>query len=446
MAGEIGNLTTLFVNGTGLGDVVGNVEWANGLTTALGYAGIATSLVNLSSQALKSNKTQNDILGMYKSTAYLLGSISQSATLGTIGASVWVVDKGLTEMGEYSYNKIAEDTTKAYRHYYSKYMARSKSDWRWALKDVARNAAKNKERADTAIMDEIDRWCGLFWEIDTKTFTDILVDVGQQGRGWPDADTKKAITSDYKGDLLKMLEPILEEVQRDLELDLWREQQKRIEEFRVKLNTAVTFEIKDTLKEGQKESAFRDYTAAFGPLSNGAVKADWQFSVNKEGWIRVQSTVIGWMLAGQPKELRLYEPGKDPELDAPDKTILFKMSVPHVLISLKTEEEIVSLGKWSIDGAPEGYPLYGIYVKGDRIADGVMVDEAMARQIFDMGGGRTFTIEEGTGDFLIPTEWRHTASDTVKKDVFRIHFVDEYHLVTSYQSGADGATMTKVSD
>ena len=112
----------------------------------------------------------------------------------------------------------------------------------------------------------------------------------------------------------------------------------------------------------------------------------------------------------------------------------------------KAEEEIVSLGKWSIDGAPEGYPLYGIYVKGDRIADGVMVDEAMARQIFDMGGGRTFTIEEGTGDFLIPTEWRHTASDTVKKDVFRIHFVDEYHLVTSYQSGADGATMTKVSD
>ena len=65
-------------------------------------------------------------------------------------------------------------------------------------------------------MEELDRWCNLVWEIDSDTYTNVLIDVGQNGRGLPDADTKKAITEEYKGDLIRILEPVLEEVQMAL--------------------------------------------------------------------------------------------------------------------------------------------------------------------------------------------------------------------------------------
>ena len=337
----VNNLSTLFINGTLLGDAVGNMEWANGITSALSYAGIATAVASLGAQALKADKTDKDIAAMYKSAVYLLGSLTQDATIGVIGASVWVIDKGITDMGEYAYNKISEDTTKAYRHYYSKYMTRSRTDWRWALKDVARAAIKNQEKADTAIMDEIDRWCGLFWDIDSTTYTHVLTDIGQEGRGWPDDATKRAITADYKGDLLRMLEPILEEVQRDLEQDLWREQQKRVEKFREKLNSVLTFEIQEEVEKG-KTSAYEGYTVSFWPLNKWADKSDWQFTKGKGETMKVETTLIGYLLAGPPVEVRYYQKGKSPDKDKADMTVPFKMTAPKTVIRIqkKAQEEL----------------------------------------------------------------------------------------------------------
>ncbi|MBP0986231.1 MAG: hypothetical protein J6P39_04405, partial [Oscillospiraceae bacterium] len=333
-----GNLTTLLISGTGLSEVVGNSEWANGLTTALGYAGIATSIASLAGSALKSDKTNNEIIGMYKDAVYQLGSLTQSATIGTIGASVWLIDKGLMDMGNYSYDKIAEDTTKAYRRYYSKYKTRTRAEWRWALKDIAWAAIKDREAADTAVMAEIDRWCNLFWEIDTDTYTNILIDVGQNGRGWPDAATKEAITNDYKRDLIRMLEPVFEEVQQDMEWKLEEEQEKALNKVKNMLNAALTFELTEEMSEGQEEARYSGYTAVFSPLISGMDKKDWRTTLSKSGTTTVKTTLIGYLMAGRPMEIKLYAPGKDPDKDEPDKTVAFQYTAPKTVISLSGDE------------------------------------------------------------------------------------------------------------
>ncbi|MBO6158357.1 MAG: hypothetical protein J6P72_03720 [Firmicutes bacterium] len=356
----VGNLTTLFISGTGLGDIVGNSEWANSLTTALGYAGIATSIASLSVTALKADKTNNEIIGMYKDAVYLLGSLSQSATLGTIGASVWLIDKGLMDMGNYAYDKIAEDTTKAYRRYYSKYMTRTKAEWRWALKDIAWAAIKDKEGVDTAVMKEIDRWCNLFWSIDTNTYTNILIDVGQSGRGWPDAATKEAITNDYKRDLIRLLEPVFEEVQQDMQWKLEEEQEKAVNKVKNLLNSTLTFEFIEEMQEGQEEAKYSGYTAVFSPLPSGMDKKDWQITLSKSGSTTVKTTLIGYLLAGRPMEVKLFEPGKDPGKDEPEMTIPFSYTAPKTVISL-SGDEISGLYDMSItitDWPPQEHEAY----------------------------------------------------------------------------------------
>ena len=333
----IGNLTTLFISGSGLGDVIGNNEWANAFTTALGYAGIATSIASLAGTALKADKTNNEIIGMYKDAVYLLGSLTQSSTLGTIGASVWLIDKGLMDMGNYSYDKIAEDTTKAYRHYYSKYMTRTRAEWRWAFKDVAMQAISNRENAETAVMKEIDRWCGLFWSIDTDTYTNILIDVDQKGRGWPDAATKEAITADYKRDLIRLLQPIIEDVQQDLEWKLLEEQEKAFDKIKKMLNTTLTFELTEEMKEGQKEAKYYQYTAVFATLSSIADPKSWKVTISKDGLTIVKATLIGYLVAGRPKEIHLYAPGKTPGADPPDRKIPFSYKAPKTTIPIGDE-------------------------------------------------------------------------------------------------------------
>ncbi len=333
----IGNLTTLFISGSGLGDVIGNNEWANAFTTALGYAGIATSIASLAGTALKADKTNNEIIGMYKDAVYLLGSLTQSSTLGTIGASVWLIDKGLMDMGNYSYDKIAEDTTKAYRHYYSKYMTRTRAEWRWAFKDVAMQAISNRENAETAVMKEIDRWCGLFWSIDTDTYTNILIDVDQKGRGWPDAATKEAITADYKRDLIRLLQPIIEDVQQDLEWKLLEEQEKAFDKIKKMLNTTLTFELTEEMKEGQKEAKYYQYTAVFATLSSIADPESWKVTLSKDGLTIVKATLIGYLVAGRPMEIHLYAPGKTPGADPPDRKIPFSYKAPKTTIPIGDE-------------------------------------------------------------------------------------------------------------
>lgn len=333
----VGNLTTLFISGSGLGEAIGNNEWANGFTTALGYAGIATSIASLASTALKADKTNNEIIGMYKDAVYLLGSLSQSATLGTIGASVWLIDKGLMDMGNYSYDKIAEDTTKAYRHYYSKYMTRTRAEWRWAFKDIAMQAIRNRESAETAIMAEIDRWCGLFWSIDTDTYTNILIDVDQRGRGWPDAATKEAITADYKRDLIRLLEPILDDVKQDLEWKLEEEQEKAFNKIKNMLNATLTFELTEELKEGQQEAKYANYTAVFATLSSIADPESWKVTLNRDGLTIVKATLIGYLVAGRPTEIQLYAPGKTPGIDPPERKIPFTYTAPKTVIPIGDE-------------------------------------------------------------------------------------------------------------
>ena len=333
----VGNLTTLFISGSGLGDVIGNNEWANGFTTALGYAGIATSIVSLAGSALKADKTNNEIISMYKDAVYLLGSLTQSSTLGTIGASVWLIDKGLMDMGNYAYDKIAEDTTKAYRHYYSKYMTRTKAEWRWAFKDIAMKAIQNRESAETAVMAEIDRWCNLFWSIDTDTYTNILIDVDQKGRGWPDAATKDAITADYKRDLIRLLEPILDDVQQDLQWKLEDEQEKAFNRIKNMLNTTLTFELTEEMKEGQEQAKYYNYTAVFATLSAIADPESWKVTVNKNGLTVVKATLIGYLVAGRPMEIHLYAPGKTPGVDQPERKIPFTYTAPKTVIPIGDE-------------------------------------------------------------------------------------------------------------
>ena len=368
----ITNLTTLFITGSGLDTKIANNELTNGMNTALGKAGMAVSILSLATMALKENKTDNEILSMYKDAVYLLASLTGEATLGTIAASVWCIDYTITEMGNYVYNKVKENLTRAYRYYMTTNnnwhgKPRTLKDWRKILKQVAKDATLNRDSAEEAIMDEIDRYCNEFWTIPDDQLAEIYDQVDSGGYGIPDAATKKAITDEFKGELLDSLQAVFGAVQRDLEFELWEEQQKRIENIRKILNTRITVDINE-VRPNDRPSHYAGYTAVFSKLNEAAVTDDWKIVLDSNGGAQFPVIFIAYLLVGAPEEIWVYSPGQkigeeEPELKVELNLIAPKTNVPLELV-VKEVCETGIVAAHMDDGASIWW-----YSKGARVYD-----------------------------------------------------------------------------
>ena len=347
MVAQTGNTATYFTNMAsafitltpGVESAIANNEIANGINTALGKAGLAISFLSIANTYLKEDKTDHEIITMYKDTASFMMGLSGSATLGTVCLALWFVDSAIQDMGNYAYSKVKEDLTVAYRYYMTtnnKYHGKPRTlrDWRRIIKQTAKDAALNHDNPEEAIMEEIDRYCGEFWTLSDVTLAEVYDDVGQQGRGLPDSATKQSITDEFKGELMDSLQAVFLAVQSDLEYEMWKEQQKTLEELRKILNTKITVEVKET-RPADRAAHYAGYTAVFSQLNEVAIPEDWQFVLDINGSATTSVTYIGYLLVGQPRELWVYAPGQKIGVDEPEKKVEFNLIAPKTTIELE---------------------------------------------------------------------------------------------------------------
>ena len=359
LATKTGNISGMLITAVpGAQAAIDKNPLAYGLNQALGKAGLAISIISLAAQMTREDKTDNEILSMYKDAAYLLASISGEAALGTIAASVWVIDYAVTDMGNFVYSKVKENLTKAYRFYMTTNnrwhgKPRTMKEWRRILKQIAKTAIKDNSDAQNAIMKEIDDYCTAFWKMRDDDLAEVYDEVGLGGHGLPDAATKEAITNEFKGEMMDSLQSVIKAVQNDLEYELMEEQEKRLEEVRKILNTVITVEIRDNHEKDQKthekdqKSVYAGYTAAFAALDKTAVHEDWCLTLDSNGCSDIKITYISWLLAGQPTEIELYHPGQKAGEDKPEKTVSFNLTVPVTIVNIADGYNIDAyLGKW----------------------------------------------------------------------------------------------------
>ena len=487
IATKVGNVTGMLITVTpGAESFLNKNPLAYGLNEALGKAGLAISVVSLATQMFKEDKTDNEILSMYKDAMYLLASIggTQEAILGTIGASVWVIDYAITDMGNYAYNKVKEDLSKAYRFYMTtdnKWHGkpRTEKDWRRILKKTAKNAIKDGEDAQHAIMEEIDDYCGAFWNMRDDDLAEVYDEVGLKGRGLPDAATKDAITDEFRGELMDSLQSVLMSVKNDLEWELMDEQEKRLEEVRRILNYVITFEVKENIPENKNDdeydfyddedgeevkAKYAGYTAVFAPLDDTAEADDWRFKLDEDGCGTTRVTFIGWLLAGQPAQMEFYSPQLKPGEDKAELSVKYELTVPKTLITIGGGDIDAFMGRWRYrlveDNVEKGGQLYkrittSIIDFSRNGYDITMVAEAPSTWLEGAAGSGpdglqsmidasigdktlmgTYEVIEDTGDFIFNVksvrmarslEQGYETTEVDQKLIFRLK--DEDHLM-----------------
>lgn len=295
------------------------------LPECMGRAGLYCSIAAFTIHINKADKTNEDILKLYKEAAYVMASAAGVSMpyVGSIAAAVWVVDIVIEEAYDYVVSSVYEDEMKAYRYYMKSdeygHKPLDRKEWRKIIYDTAKAAItdpvtllpRQNFDAGEEIMKKIDEYCNEYWTLPIETQKSINLLVDQKGRWNPTEDMKKSISETYKKELLEELTGVFNAVEVQLQMEAKAVALKELNNLKKFFNQVSTIKIQEKIPAGQT-SYYAGFTAAFSPLADIAVKSDWQITLDDKGCATIPMTFASYILVGEPKEIRFYPPGTDP--------------------------------------------------------------------------------------------------------------------------------------
>jgi hypothetical protein len=298
---------------------------------------------------------------------------------------------------EYSINEFAEAAwegrqdiyERAYSLYYeSPGVKRSARDW--ANEFIrARETASSPERYQLRIDGLVQRYVDQFWRDDeiVAAYQAEAQKGGFTGGGGLNERMKEEISAAYKNELFRgviqdafML--IAEKDARNAEKDLL----KVLNEIRGDLNRVCTLEIYDGSLSADKTISDAAQMQAYVAVPDFVEDPDsWRTVIDDKGNGRIQFTVLGYLMAGAPGELSLYEKGASTS-EGPAATVSFTMedlvqrvdigvsgpSLEEILGSYSGETDVLAMRV-----SDAGYEAYVNESEGDKVASRAECDAVL---------------------------------------------------------------------
>ena len=366
-AGNIVNVATL--GGEQFDDLLS--EEAGDL---LKTVGIFASGLKLAKQITSSEAS--DKLDLYKDTISKLIEMggetlttAGGAAFGLAMSGVWIFDKVISKMFEEAKAEKMEEMGAVYTYFndqfsHGEYKARTLKDWRQILIDIVAAHPNDEAAVQEALNEEIDRYANVFWNLDAGTLGEVEDDAGYKRMPYPSAEEQKSLTEQYKQNLAVRLYPVITSVKNYYANKAKEEYLKSLNKLKDFYNQKVTFTAKEKLEDGQTPS-YVGYTWGFGPLAEGVETKDWIGStVRDSGEMKSVFTLLGYLMAGSPNELRLYAPGDDFNTAEPALVVPFQFTAPAIEVTY--------------GGAPALADLLGDYTGSVTLTSCHISDEAAA--------------------------------------------------------------------
>ena len=152
---------------------------------------------------------------------------------------------------------------------------------------------------------------------------------------------KEYCAEQYMARLGQRLQPVLEDVFLKIRYDAGKGFRANRNELRNAFNAPLYLEIREEIPEGKKSQYAGSVVALTRP--GGNISKGWMAVLDKEGCFTVEATILGYIQAGVPTQLRLWLKGDDPSEDKPALTLEFKVTEKVTLIPLiGSEKEDIS--------------------------------------------------------------------------------------------------------
>ncbi len=323
-----------------LGNPVFDTALADKAYKQLGNLGKMVSVVKIGSVILKDDASKGDMLGLYKDAASLALSFAESATLGVVMSGVWVFDYTINTMFEQGMAMKMENIGMVYQYFNDdfnsgQYRARTLKDWRQIFIDITEENPGDEAAIKAAIEKEIDRYARVFWELGPDTQAEVAseLNVNYKRMSYPTSAEIEPLVADYKKDLYNRLYPVSTSVRNYMQQKAYAEYVKALNDQRAFYNQVINFTITEDVAQGAKPK-YAGYVMRLEPLSDIAVKKNWTGTLNKDGCISSRFTMLGFMQAGSPNTVALYEPGGNPDEDEPKLRVGFTLKAPLTEVEL----------------------------------------------------------------------------------------------------------------
>ena len=326
--------------------------FAEKTSNVLSKVGLAISAVKLTyafGQAAAGNASYADKLNLYKDTLNLAISLSGSATLSALMLPVFIADKFINSMFEEAFAIKHGQLEEEYEYFNRKYEGstnpeirpgRDTKAWRKVIIDLI-NENPDAD-ADKLIAEEIDTFANDFWNLSAMELDWFASSLPKDVKRIPDttASEREDITNTYKAQLYRELEPVMQSVRQYFENKQLQQVIKDVAEAKRLYNKSISITVTEALPEGEK-SDYAGCTVRFMPLSTLADENSWTFKLDENGSLKASCTYLGYLQAGCPYAVCVYENGADPNTAEPlvtVKTGLKNGTLSTVLESLKQEE------------------------------------------------------------------------------------------------------------
>jgi len=189
----------------------------------------------------------------------------------------------------------------------------------------------------------------------------------------PETDAaKEYCIEQYMARLGEYLQPVLEDVMKKIRYDSRKAFSANATELRQALNAPLEFEIIEEIPDGEKSKYAGCIVDICRP--DALVDENWTAILDKDGRASLDATILGYMQAGIPTQLRLWNKGDDEFEDAPILTQTFKVT---------EKVTVISLGNTGIDAKW----FEGSWRYGDNIAFTIeIVDDQNCKHIGTLDG------------------------------------------------------------
>lgn len=281
----------------------------------IGKVGLAASCIKLAIEVCSSDKTDADVISIYKDTVSLMLDLaSASETFGSAAlsvglAGVWIFDQILTKMVDQAKAIRMELFGAVYTYYndtYSGYghKARTDDDWRDIMIAEYEKAKGDTDAFTQAMNQQMADYADKFWvEVDRNPdmATELQDDMGITRLPLPTGGEIEALKKQYINNLQVRINNLIPAVR-----DYYREKseeafEKALNEAKTHLNSALNCTINDP------DKLFEGCTVRFAPLSDVAIAGDWQGTMNALGTLRISFTVLGYYIAGCPDRVEVID-------------------------------------------------------------------------------------------------------------------------------------------
>lgn len=387
MAGATGDVgfatdfTGTILNMASLGSPTFDTSLADSAYKKMNKLGKVAAAVKIGAVMLNTEKTDADTLGLYKDTAMLALSYAESAVWGLAASGLFIFDYTISNMFEQSMAMKMDKIDQVYVYFNDQFSgtldvgngwkARSLKDWRQVLIDIV-EANPNETDAKAAIEKEIDHYARYFWTLGDMEKAVVVTDIKDKSNKGsvtvpnPTQAEIETLVGAYKAQLYERLYPVTQSVKVYMQRKAEAVYLAALNGVKAFFNQTITFNIVENIPDGEK-SQYDGYALRFAPLSENAVKESWSGTMKGMGGASTNFTLLGYVQAGCPKELRLFKPGDDPESDEPELAVGFKLSTPVTEVK--------------IGGAPTFDELVGSYEDGTMTITSVFISDTLRAEL-----------------------------------------------------------------